>query len=120
MRLVKVSFPSSRLGEVVEIVQAAEPVDWINDSGSGAYEQAIENVVTQKKCQTLLDALQDRARALGLAPALVLQLGLFALLAAVTVLVERRRRGRLEERLSRASGWHRLRPLPRRSGGQAG
>ena len=59
MRLVKVSFPSSRLGEVVEIVQAAEPVDWINDSGSGTYEQAIEIVVTQKKCQSLLDALQD-------------------------------------------------------------
>ena len=59
MRLVKVSFPHARLGEVVEIVQAAGPVDWINDSGSGTYEQAIEIVVTQKKCQSLLDALQD-------------------------------------------------------------
>ena len=44
---------------MVEIVQAAEPVDWINDSGSSTYEQAIEIVVTQKKCQTLIDGLQD-------------------------------------------------------------
>ena len=59
MRLVKVSFPSAKLEKVVELVQAAEPVDWINDSGSGIYEQAIEIVVSQKKCQDLVDTLQD-------------------------------------------------------------
>lgn len=59
MRLVKVSFPSANFKAVVGLVEAAEPVDWINDSGSGSYEQAIEIVVSQKKCQGLVDALQN-------------------------------------------------------------
>lgn len=59
MRLVKVSFPSARLDDVIKIIEEAEPTDWINDSGSGVYEQAIEIVVAQKKCQNLIDALQN-------------------------------------------------------------
>ena len=59
MRLVKVSFPSSRLDEVMKIIEACAPTDWINDSGNGIYEQSIEIVVAQKKSQKLIDDLQD-------------------------------------------------------------
>jgi len=59
MRLVKVSFPSSKMDDIVKIVEAASPTDWINDSGSGIYEQALEIVIAQKKCQQLMDDLQN-------------------------------------------------------------
>jgi hypothetical protein len=48
------------------------------------------------------------SRSLGLGPALILQLGLFALLAMVTVVVERRRHGALERISGEARGWRRL------------
>jgi uncharacterized membrane protein YedE/YeeE len=52
-------------------------------------------------------------RELGLGGALGLQLGLFVLIAGATVLVERRRHGRLEEQIApprpaRTAGWRRL------------
>jgi len=59
MRLIKVSFPSAKLDDVIKTIEDASPTDWINDSGSGIYEQAIEIVISQKKCQGLIDGLQD-------------------------------------------------------------
>lgn len=59
MRLIKVSFPSAKLDDVIKTIEDASPTDWINDSGSGIYEQAIEVVIAQKKCQKLIDSLQD-------------------------------------------------------------
>lgn len=48
-------------------------------------------------------------RELGLAGALVLQLGLFALIAGLSVVIERRRHGRLEEAAAGGpAGWRRL------------
>jgi len=59
MRFIKVNFPSDQADAVIDIIEAASPIDWSMDNGYGRYEKAVEIVIKKGQGQPLLDALQS-------------------------------------------------------------
>ncbi len=59
MRFIKINFPADQSEAVIDIVKAAEPIDWSMDNGYGRYEKAIEIVIEKGHGQPLLDAMQS-------------------------------------------------------------